>query len=375
MCVFSQSITPRRSRKNPYQIGARRYAWHDDLQLYGTTSVLELERDYKLVDIDEILRRKENRRTWTFPAFAEDVFQRRLAYAGYAPANMNLASVLSRTSSPAEVARRYARNSPQRAIVDEEDWPQRFVTFLRRLATKDPLSAKLGEAWFRQGHSETPRRPFQWEKRVYWKKERVQQTLMQIAARCGQRMMWAGKEDVLALSGGNVLVFVSLCQHIWSAWARSVRGLGGPEGKLTLPRVDASVQAVGIQSASVHWLNKITEQLGKSRERHRFANRLGRLFREGLLSDKSMSYPGHNGFSLREEELALDAWLLRFLNDAVDYGDLFDAPHTTKTKDRKQRRKWYLNPILSPYFQIPETHVKEPMYVTVSKVRVWLVLL
>ena len=24
--------------------------------------------------------------------------------------------------------------------------------------------------------------------------------------------------------------------------------------------------------------------------------------------------------------------------------------------------KWYLNPILSPYFQIPESHVKEPCY-------------
>lgn len=144
------------------------------------------------------------------------------------------------------------------------------------------------------------------------------------------------------------------------------------EGELALPTISPNVQAIGIQSASVHWYNKITEQLGKSHERQRFVNRVGRLFREQLLNDKSMSYPGHNGFSLQEDELNNDKQLLRFLNDAVDYGDLFDAPHTTKSKDRKQRKKWYLNPTLSPHFQIPETHVKEPMYVSVLDVKVWL---
>jgi hypothetical protein len=140
-----------------------------------------------------------------------------------------------------------------------------------------------------------------------------------------------------------------------------------------LPQIDVTVQAVGIQSASVHWYNKITEQRGKSHERQRFVNYLGILFREELINDMPMSYPGHNGFSLQEEELAEDAWLFRFLNDAVDYGDLFDAPHTTKSRDRKPRRKWYLNPILSPKFQIPETHVKEPKYISVHHVREWLV--
>lgn len=118
--------------------------------------------------------------------------------------------------------------------------------------------------------------------------------------------------------------------------------------------------------------NKITEQFGKSRERQQFVNRLGTLFREHLLEDKAMSYPGNNGFSLQQADLDRDQWLMRFLNDAVDYGDLFDAPHTTKLKNRKQRRKWYLNPILSPHFQIPETHVKEPMYVTLQTVKTWL---
>jgi hypothetical protein len=355
-----------------YRIGARRYAWHDDLQLYGTTSVLELERDYKLVDIDEILRRKENRRTWIFPDFAEDVFARRLRYSGHTDSNLELSAVLTDNFSPTKVAQQYARNSPHRAIALEDSWPPTLRKFLKELAEENPLSAKLCEAWIRQGQKGALKRPFPWEKKVYWRKERIKQVLMHIAARCGQRLIWSGKDDVLALSGGNILVFVSLCQHIWSAWIRSVRGLKDGGDRLVLPRIESSVQAIGIQSASVHWYNKICEQLGRSRERQRFVNRLGRLFRDQLLNDKSMSYPGHNGFSLCEEELHADEWLLSFLNDAVDYGDLFDAPHTTKSKDRRQRRKWYLNPTLSPYFQIPETHVKEPMYVSVQDVKAWL---
>jgi len=85
-----------------------------------------------------------------------------------------------------------------------------------------------------------------------------------------------------------------------------------------------------------------------------------------------MSYPGHNGFSLSNEELRNHPGLMRFLQDAADYGDLYCAEHTTKRRDRKQRTKWYLNPILSPQFQIPESHVKEPYYATVANVAWWL---
>jgi hypothetical protein len=84
-------------------------------------------------------------------------------------------------------------------------------------------------------------------------------TPSRIAAKCGQRMEWSGRNDILALSGGNILVFVSICQHIWGAWARSVRGLTlDDSNEFALPRIDPSVQAVGIQSASVHWFNKMS---------------------------------------------------------------------------------------------------------------------
>lgn len=52
--------------------------------------------------------------------------------------------------------------------------------------------------------------------------------------------------------------------------------------------------------------------------------------------------------------------------------DLLERPHTTKEKKREPRTKWYLCPILSAHFQIPESHVKEPRYVKVEDVRGWI---
>jgi hypothetical protein len=113
------------------------------------------------------------------------------------------------------------------------------------------------------------------------------------------------------------------------------------------------------------------EQPGGS-ERRRFIDFLGRHFYNMLIEDKAMSYPGHNGFSIPNDELETDPEISRFLGDAVDYGDLQDAPHTTKHRDGRQRTKWYLNPILSPYFRLPESHVKEPLYTDIQTVRGWL---
>ena len=184
--------------------------------------------------------------------------------------------------------------------------------------------------------------------------------------------MWSGPDSIIALSGGSTLVFLSICQHIWDVFLRSQQGL--PDVMKKNPAVDGidpKVQAVAIQTASDHWYSKITEQPGGN-DRQRFVDELGRRFQDKMLADKTMSYPGNNGFSLSKAEYEADAALVKFLGDAVDYGDLVDAPHTTKSKDRKQRIKWYLNPILSPHFRIPESHVKEPIYSSVSEVRQWL---
>jgi hypothetical protein len=359
-----------------YRIGTRRYGWPERPIIFGISSVLELERDYKLVDIDAILRRKELRRTWAFPGFAADVFERRIRHYGYDDADESLNRFLSRGLSVRQKADIYVREPTDR-VFDSDIVPRGWATLYNKLAKEDPLDAKLMEAWVLQNKpaktSSAPRQPYPWH-RTWWRKERIQHALMQLASANRQRMVWAGKDDVTALSGGNILIFVSICQHIWSTWASSNRDqLEASEGEeVATPEVDGHLQAVAIQEASSHWYKKIKERTGRSKQRQRFIDQLGRVFRGEMIQDRKLSYPGHNGFSLRLEDLGSDEAILQFLNECVNYGDLYDAPHTTKTKDRRPRKKWYLNPVLSPHFQLPVSHVKEPMYVTLSTVRKWL---
>ena len=195
---------------------------------------------------------------------------------------------------------------------------------------------------------------------------------MQLAARSPGRLKWFGKEQIISLSGGNITIFLSICHEIWEAFLRFERRR--EERKKIDPikvGIDKNVQAVGIYTASTEWYDKITEQPNGD-DRQRFISELGTKFRRKLLDDIQMSYPGRNGFSLINNELNANPGIKRFLEDATAYGDLYSVPHTTKTRDRKARTKWYLSPILSPFFQIPESHVKEPLYVTVKDIREWI---
>ncbi len=359
-----------------YRIGTRRYAWNaDGLQFFGTTGQLEEDRNYKTIDLDEILRRKENAKTWVFPDFAEDVFRKRLSFSGYNCEGRDalLRDVLGKGMSPEDKARGYAGKSPVRAVKIDDAWPPAWKEFLANLALTDPLSARLAEAWARQRSkgsitATVPVPPYPWS-RSYWRKERLDQALMQIASRCGQRMIWSGRDEVLQLSGGNILVFVSLCQHIWGAWLRTVRDRLSDDAAISV--IEESVQSVGIHEASTHWYQKITED-ARGDTRQRFVRYVGALLEKQMFDDLPLSYPGNNGFSLSVDDIERDAVVTQLLNDSVAHGDLFDAPHTTKEKNRKPRRKWYLNPVLSPHFRLPHVRTKEPMYITLDEIRVWM---
>lgn len=359
-----------------YRIGVRHYAWRQvELRILGTTSVLEKERNYRVVDLDGILRTKEHANQ-LYSRFAEDVFRKRIQLSGFDLPNGSqaLSKVLGTGHRPQNKVNHYVRTSTDN-VVDDADLPTEVAPVLRSLAATDPLSAKLGEAWTRQqikrSHPKLPSlndRP--WERKPYWKKERIQQALMQIAAKRGQRLVWAGRKDVMALSAGNILVFVSICQQIWAAWLRSVREQESVVPK-EVPTIEPLVQNEGIQIASEQWHDKIVE-LPNGHARQRFLDVVGRFFREKLLKDQTMSYPGENGFSLSIRDLEKNEVIRRFLDAAVDYAALMDRPHTTKNKDRARRRKWYLNPVLSPYYQVPVSHTKEPFYATPEDVREWL---
>lgn len=371
-----------RDARVSYRIATRHYAWPESPRIFGTQDILERQRDYSIVDIDDTLRRKENRRTWIFPEFADDIFRRRLEqtpYSSYAREDRLLERIFGNTLPPEQRAQRYFRTEDSRAnfLQFDKDTPSTWMSFLKKLAIRDPLAAKFADAWSRQKakskrdiiHTHPSEDNLPWNSKPYWKKERTEQALLQIASANKQQLIWCGKDDVLALSGGNILVFLFLCQHIWDAWLRDTRGEEGISDS-TLPDINVVVQSQGILEASEEWLKKQPEG-GDATNRRRFLATIGQYFYRRLTDDKAMSYPGLNGFSVNTEELEESTDVFGFLKTCVGYGDLYDAPHTSKHKGEK-RVKYYLAPILCPYFKIPYRHTKEPDYVRTEKIRAWM---
>jgi hypothetical protein len=364
-----------------YRIGTRHFAWDQDKTTFGSNARLEKKRNYKEISIDSFLRRRENARLWIFPKFAEDIFTRRIKLSPYKFSDQDSENLLSfvfgRGYNPNKSAENYLpKHSREKAIRIEQGWPKPWKVFLTNLAEEDPLSARLAEAWARQKGKEDItnqkkwEKPYPWDTKNWWKKERIEQALMQIASRNQQQLIWYGKDDILGLSGGHILIFLSLCQHIFDVWMRDQR-IQVKEAELKLPEIDSVIQSAGIRESSIDWFEDISNENG-GKERKNFISYIGRMFFKTMVEDKSMSYPGNNGFSLTIEDLEKSPKVYQFLKDASDYGDLYDAPHTTKSSDKKARIKWYLNPILSPYFKIPYSHTKEPIYCNLEMFQSWL---
>ena len=207
------------------------------------------------------------------------------------------------------------------------------------------------------------------QKKIWWKKERIELAIVQIAGRCQQRPLWSGYHEIIDLSGGNILTFLSICQFIWDTQSQ----VGDRETLfIDANPIDTEIQAIGIFKASNYWLNKITQETGRSGDRFRLAKQIGNVLGRHLHADRHMSYPGHNGFSLTDQDLKQAPHVNELLEEMSDYGTLVVSSHTTKEKDRRSRRKFYLNPILCPHFKIPYKRLKEPMYIRSFYVEKWM---
>lgn len=360
-----------------YRIGSRGYAWHSHGKILGTGAKLEEERDYKFVDLDEKLRRHENPKTWIFPGFAEDVFARRLNHAGFdhptSPRPSLLEKLFGYGLSPEDKAKKYAGRNRRRVVKPDVSWPHGLQAQLFELADVDPFAARLGEAWaYQKGLQELSLDKLPWDQpaQQWWRKERIEIALIQIASRCQQRPLWSGVEDIINLSGGNILIFLSICQCVWDALLQV--GDRRSERDALLKEVEPEIQAIGILRASEHWLKKISQETGRSGDRFRFVREVGEMLSRDLMHDRRLSNPGHNGFSVADEELEQLPDLRGFLQELSDYGNMLQFKHTTKEKDRRSRQKWYLNPIFDPQFKLPFKRLKEPRYVRAVDVQSWL---
>jgi len=381
-----------------FKIGTRPYALIEKLNVFGLgKQELEPERHYHYIDLEKKLSRKEDRSSWLFPKLANDVFMRRLKTAGYP--NICILNFFGSTMSPYMKAQIVvSKNSRKKALGNIENIKEPYKTFLIDLAvglepankyshikesddTGDLLSAKLGVAWVLQkemdvsSHALIKNIEFNnnlpWDEAEWWKKERINLALLQISSSSGQRQIWSGKEDILTLSGSNILIFLNICREIWGVWEQAQRIkeeiLINFDDK---PIVDAKYQSTGIYITSSFWYNKVVSRT-KGDSRKRLIDKIGKELFIKLRNDKKMSYPGHNGFSLSISDYEKPE-IKNTLVKAVRFGDLIELHHTPKNKNQGRRKKWYLMPILSPELGLPASHTKEPYYMNYNDIYEWI---
>lgn len=404
--VINRAIGNRDLRVS-FRLGTRRYSWDHDLSMPSGRKLEEV-RDYLTVDIDQSLRRNEDRSTgWLFEGFAADVFAHRLAASGPPlPPGSNGPKLLRdyfgpSPTWPALVEQLIATppEDPQKLLKMDGNWSVKWRRLIESVYdkehdafegacskeyAKDPFNALLLATWGLQtgggtGNAERRRRPPPetippWTK--WWYKERGGIAAMQLVVRHQQILFWWGSKKVLSLSASNITLFLSICREIWDQWLRRNRDASNPALRRSAPTglslpIDWKVQAVAIDNASKNWHRNFSRQPGRpgGDVRMRFVDQIGAQLRRGMVNDLAMSYPGGNGFSLKQSEIANAPELARLLSEAVGWGDLYEVDHTTKIADEKHRdprRKYYLNPILSPHYQITDVHTKEPVYTPIE---------
>lgn len=374
--------------RNPavsYRIGTRGYSWRDHRRIHGTSGVLEEMRDYKYIDLDQLLKKDEDESTKihnVFDDFAKDVFYRRLRFAEFEVSSDDkhdaLAMVYGQRLTPEiKINREMGLRDPSKYLKLDAEWSEGTKEALVELAGKDLFSAKMGEIWVRQkgdvedlANKANDKLPWQRNSNRIWKKERAQILAVLIASQARQKPMWGGAKEILDLSGGSILAFLGINQFIWSAWLQ--RNNRPEMTRSKLPEISVTVQSTAILRASNAWIEKIYEQSGMSAERARFVKKAADVLRKKLMDDDKLSYPGHNGFSILDEDLDKFTDVRSFLEELADYGNVLMLRHTSKNKNDGLRKKVYFHPIFCPSLGLPYIRTKEPYYSSLKEVAGWI---
>jgi hypothetical protein len=363
-----------------FKIGARTYDWGKELRVWGAESRVEVQRDYRQVDINEILMRTEDG-NWRFHNLAKDVAFRRINQVGRTKVSVE------------QVPHIFGKGDPHAEsflYFSAKTWESRKTVLLKKLRpsiqeallarcppSASPLTLRLAAAWALQRQQrglpeeqiikEAADAP--WENSS-WAKERVEIALLQVASLANQKKRYSGWATVLQLSGSNITAFLYLCSEIWDIALK----LGYvPSHRKPLP---VNVQTEGILTASTKWRSRDRIEIATGgRERYEVLSRLGPSIHEALVTDFAISNPGFSGFSLRDTDLIVTKHgkdVARFLQNAVSWAIFEERLHTSKQREGATRRKYFLHPLLSPAFEIPFTRVKEPYYASVDEVFAWL---
>lgn len=375
----------RRDRRALYRIGTRPYSWRSGaLPVFGTQEMLQEDRDYMVFDFDKVLGSTEHRDGPVFRNLACDVFRRRLIHAGLLDEAANPVDVcepfnrfFGRSPTAEQKSLRHVgRTSQSRGLGDISDLSTDWQAFLRRLAEVHPLQARVGAAWVRCGRAEGAPPPAQgtgtpWggNQDAWWANARYSQALIQIAAEAKDRLVWAGCEDVLKLSGDHILAFLGICRYVWSAWNRSADA-SSVVAWTDITEVDLNLQTIGIDDSSEAEYRKLLD-MPHGDTRRNAATAMAQTLRRMLKEDKRLSYPGRSGFTLDLSALDRNEYadVRCFLDNMVDYGVL--RRRDNKGLNGQMRARFHVAPWLAPYFQLPMDNGQEPFAPSLQVIVAW----
>ncbi|WP_417375551.1 hypothetical protein [Gimesia maris] len=379
--LLRETIDDAIHRREPtlnFRIGTRPYAWQD---MSG-----EDMRDYYRLNLDEMLRRREHSNLKLFISLAQDVFKRRLTVFGYdeiGNSDRPIDLVFGKSPLPKERIEKISSSKGwSKRISLNKKLPSIIDSHLRDLAEKNPLDAKLGNAWVAQKLEGSDKKtiaqicnqlknePWNSDSKKWWKKERIALAILQLAADSRQRIIMYGKNDIITLSGGNILVFTSICQHIWDCWIRE-KALD-TSGKNNSFPIAENLQFEGILKASNTWHRKIGDERMIGDTLISFVDAMGNWLRKKMVTDTHMSYPGGNGISLTNRDVLQSKEIRKVLSELTGRGFLVQRAHTPKSRERGASTKWYPHPILAPYYELTYIQTKEPRYIKSQILNDWL---
>ena len=383
-----------------YRIGVRTSAWEDQRYqaVSGVETRLENRRDYTKIVMDKELFIRGEHTPGLFSKFASDAFKKRMEYYygsilldgdkavkrifGRSPKPENRLGNLSSSLTVQQIFNRLKIKKYINNGLLSDDWIEYLVTEYKK-GGEGILNATLAVAWGKQsGGSKRNRdlsrfanfpKDIPWINRKWWRKERLNSAVLHACVNRQQRVPFYGFEDILALSGGNITIFLHICHRIWDAHIKSEAFIPESDRKdlMKSNSIGSIYQSSGILNASEEWYDKIVEE-PDGHTRQRIVTAICETLNRDMLKDDSMSYPGGNGFSLSLKDIrsCKDDFfqeLVRTLYEMEDYRVIMSKEHSSKIKGTGRRVKFYPHPILCPRFQLPIVKTKEPRYWAIDK--------
>jgi hypothetical protein len=361
-----------------YKMGVRTSDWGRETRVSGSSLKLERQRDYVQIDLDQVLLRTESagpfnrrraERKWLFAQLAEDVALRRIQLEARRPVSVKDIREMFGDLEPHKEAAAYLKSAKFPEHIDRSRLPEELRAELKKQSASgdlDALDLHLAIAWSWQCVKR--RRPTNeiidayktrpWQHK-WWRKERIEFALVQLASACSQRRRFFGWDTIVFLAGGNISAFLFEFSLLWDYLQKQ------HVDPHSLPSVPARIQSDAILAASKAWADRDQSDYTGGEYRRIAIGRLGNAIRRSVLDDRAMSNPGHSGFSLRDQDLSAQEWreISEFLWNGLKWGVFEVRPHRSKQKGDGPRHKWYLHPLLSPILEIPFKRVKEPLYI------------